>query len=82
MADMDYEDISGDGGVLMHVRQRGPGTEHPRVGDQVEIHYTGYLKDSHTQFDSSRERGSALRFTLGQAQVIKVCDIIKTSELS
>ena len=65
-------DISGDGGVLKSILQRGHSKEHPRVGDEVEIHYTGFFQENKVQFDSSRDKGSSFRFVLGESQVIRV----------
>ena len=43
-------------------------------GDRVEIHYVGTLESDGTEFDSSRERGAPLPFTVGQGQMIKGFD--------
>ena len=42
----------------------------PKAGDEVEVHYTGWLTDG-TQFDSSRAEGrNPFPFPLGQGMVI------------
>ena len=43
-------------------------------GDRVEIHYVGTLESDGSQFDSSRDRGQPLGFTVGQGQMIKGFD--------
>ena len=45
----------------------------PKEGQQVFVHYTGYLEDGNI-FDSSVERGQPLPFPLGKGRVIKGWD--------
>ncbi len=39
-------------------------------GQQVEVHYTGWLAHNGQKFDSSLDRGKPLTFTLGAGEVI------------
>jgi FKBP-type peptidyl-prolyl cis-trans isomerase FkpA len=42
-------------------------------GQQVSVHYTGWLLDG-TKFDSSKDRGRAFQFSLGKGDVIRGWD--------
>jgi FKBP-type peptidyl-prolyl cis-trans isomerase len=58
---------------------RGEGAE-AKAGQQVTVHYTGWLYDETApeqkgkKFDSSRDRGMAFDFPLGEGRVIKGWD--------
>lgn len=59
--------------VLKHLAE-GKGRL-PICGDKVVVHYTGWLVGTGgttgRQFDSSRERGFAMTFTVGVGKVIE-----------
>lgn len=57
------------------VLQEGEGSKKPKAGDELTVHYVGTLQSDGTQFDSSRDRGEAFKFTLDKGQVIKGWDV-------
>ena len=54
-----------ESGLWYQVTAAGSGTDKPKSGQTVTVHYTGKLLDG-TKFDSSRDRGSPAQFTIGQ----------------
>ena len=44
--------------------------ETPETGELVVVHYTGWLSEDGTKFDSSLDRGTPFEFVLGLGQVI------------
>merc|ERR1719350_665801 len=62
-------------GVKKEVLQEGDGWKKPKKGDDVEVHYVGTLQTDGSQFDSSRDRGTPLKFGLGKGQVIQGWDL-------
>jgi peptidylprolyl isomerase len=62
----DYETTKS--GLKYYDFEEGDGAT-PQTGQQVTVHYTGWLEDG-TKFDSSLDRGEPFTFVLGQGQVI------------
>tara|TARA_Y100000590_G_scaffold317424_1_gene359110 strand:- start:2338 stop:3360 length:1023 start_codon:yes stop_codon:yes gene_type:complete len=59
-------------GLQYVILEEGTGSK-PHKGDQVSLHYSGFLLDG-TMFDSSYGRNQAFEFTLGVGRVIKGWD--------
>ena len=61
-----------DSGLRYIMLEEGSG-DAPEVGDNVSVHYAGFLLDG-TKFDASYDRGEPITFPLGQGRVIKGWD--------
>ena len=59
-------------GLYYIEKEKGSGTQ-ATAGSKVKVHYTGTLLNG-KKFDSSRDRGEPLEFTIGIGQVIKGWD--------
>ncbi|OQY26558.1 MAG: peptidylprolyl isomerase [Anaerolineaceae bacterium 4572_5.2] len=66
VAESDY--IITESGLKYYDIKMGDG-DSPRRGEMPLVHYVGWLEDG-AKFDSSRDRGTPLHFTLGVEQVI------------
>lgn len=66
VGEADY--ITTDSGLKYYDFEEGSGPS-PQTGQEVTVHYTGWLTDS-TKFDSSLDRGEPFTFPIGQGQVI------------
>eukprot|EP00930_Biecheleria_cincta_P070883 TRINITY_DN5845_c2_g1_i1.p1 TRINITY_DN5845_c2_g1~~TRINITY_DN5845_c2_g1_i1.p1 ORF type:complete len:244 (-),score=39.88 TRINITY_DN5845_c2_g1_i1:60-791(-) len=60
-------------GLQLWVTRKGDEKTFPKTGEQVAVHYTGYLPDG-TSFDSSRDRG-LFAFYIGRGEVIRGWDV-------
>jgi peptidylprolyl isomerase len=72
----DWIDISGDGGLRKKILMAAPDDAEgpPPNGYEVSAHYTGRLQSDGSKFDSSVDRGTPFKFTIGSGQVIKGWD--------
>jgi len=73
---MTSEKIKLPSGLVYEIQQEGSGVA-PQNGNQVTVHYTGWLDKEgqpSTKFDSSRDRGTPFTFIIGKGMVIKGWD--------
>ncbi len=74
---MDTDFVTLPNGIRYRDEVEGQG-ETPAPGQGVVVHYTGWLDEDGRQgakFDSSRDRGTPFRFTLGVGEVIAGWDL-------
>jgi len=61
-------------GVTKETISPGDGTNFPKPGDKLTMHYHGTLAANGQKFDASRDRGRPFQFTIGVGQVIRGWD--------
>jgi len=66
-------DIQTTASGLMYIDQQVGSGASPQSGQNVQVHYTGWLTDG-KKFDSSVDRGQPFAFPLGRGQVIQGWD--------
>ncbi len=66
------EPVAQENGLKIEILAEGTG-EGAKNGDDIIVHYTGWLTDG-TKFDSSLDRGAPFSFVLGQGRVIQGWD--------
>eukprot|EP00440_Ansanella_granifera_P052649 gb/GFBE01057086.1/.p1 GENE.gb/GFBE01057086.1/~~gb/GFBE01057086.1/.p1 ORF type:complete len:142 (+),score=28.27 gb/GFBE01057086.1/:1-426(+) len=62
-------------GVTKTVIKEGDRSSFPQRGDKLRMHYTGKFAANGQKFDSSKDAGHPLEFTIGVGQVIRGWDV-------
>lgn len=73
----DAENLITTASGLRYIEQAAGSGDAAKAGDNVAVHYTGWLYDDGekgTKFDSSVDRGQTFSFPLGAGRVIKGWD--------
>lgn len=73
MAENGISDATKTASGLYVITEKAGGAAKPKAGQNVKVHYTGYLL-SGKKFDSSVDRGQPFEFPVGQGRVIKGWD--------
>ncbi|WP_127846339.1 peptidylprolyl isomerase [Psychroflexus aestuariivivens] len=58
-----------ESGLFYKIEEENPSGKSPKPRQKVKVHYEGYLMNG-KKFDSSRDRGKPIEFTVGVGQVI------------
>ena len=61
--------VTTSSGLIYVIAKEGSG-DHPKVGQTVTVHYTGYHLDD-SKFDSSYDRNEAFSFRVGDDKIIQ-----------
>eukprot|EP00934_Nitzschia_sp_Nitz4_P007424 Nitzschia sp. Nitz4//scaffold106_size73319//59066//59535//NITZ4_005745-RA/size73319-processed-gene-0.60-mRNA-1//1//CDS//3329532547//7414//frame0 len=61
-------------GVTKEILREGDGTNFPKKGQKLTMHYSGTLASDGTKFDSSYGRGRPFEFRIGKGEVIQGWD--------
>jgi hypothetical protein len=69
----EFEDLTGDGGVKMHLIKPGSGF-HPMPLSKVQVHFVGKVQGG-AEFHSTHASGHAVSFLLGTSQTIKGLEV-------
>jgi FK506-binding protein 1 len=61
-------------GVAKEILRDGDGTNFPKKGQSLTMHYKGTLASDGSQFDSSYDKGRPFQFKIGKGEVIQGWD--------